>query len=266
MRRRGFHPVGVLGIAVIAAAPLMLPVEGAIRAEDSRLYELRVYYAAAGKLEALHARFRNHTMKLFEKHGLSNGGYFVPVGDNPQRKLVYWITAPSKAARDKSFADFLQDPEWKKVVAETEKDGKLVERIESTFMRLTDYSPPVKLERADPPRVFELRTYTATAGNLPALNDRFRRHTLRLFEKHGMTNVAYWNLLPDQPKADRMLIYLLAHKSVEAARQSFEAFRQDPEWIAARKASEEKAGGSLTEPKGGVLSEFLLPTDYSPLR
>jgi len=122
------------------------------------------------------------------------------------------------------------------------------------------------LERANPPRVFELRTYTATAGNLPALNDRFRRHTLRLFEKHGMTNVAYWNLLPDQPKADRMLIYLLAHKSVEAARQSFEAFRQDPEWINARKASEEKAGGSLTEPKGGVLSEFLLPTDYSPLR
>jgi hypothetical protein len=53
---------------------------------------------------------------------------------------------------------------------------------------------------------------------------------------------------------------------VEAARQSFEAFRQDPEWINARKASEEKAGGSLTEPKGGVLSEFLLPTDYSPLR
>jgi hypothetical protein len=240
--------------------------EATAAAEDTRLYELRVYYAAPGKLEALHARFRNHTMKLFEKHGLSNGGYFVPVGDNPQRKLVYWITAPNKAARDKSFANFLQDPEWKKVVAETEKDGKLVERIESTFLQLTDYSPAVKLERTDPPRVFELRTYTATAGNLPALNDRFRRHTLRLFERHGITNIAYWNLLPDQPKADRMLIYLLAHKSVEAARQSFEAFRKDPDWIAARKASEEKAGGSLTEPKGGVLSEFLLPTDYSPLR
>jgi hypothetical protein len=233
---------------------------------DTRLYELRVYYAAAGKLEALHARFRDHTMKLFEKHGLSNGGYFVPYGDNPQRKLIYWISAPSKAARDKSFMEFLNDPAWKQVVATTEKDGKLVERIESTFMQLTDYSPTIKLERAEPPRVFELRTYTATAGNLPALNARFRNHTLKLFDKHGITNIAYWNLQPDQPKADRMLIYLLAHKSVEAAKKSFEAFRNDPEWIAARKASEEKAGGSLTEPKGGVVSEFLVPTEYSPLR
>ncbi|MCX8140124.1 MAG: NIPSNAP family protein [Gemmataceae bacterium] len=263
-RSVGLTAAGVLLMAAMfASAPRG---EATAPAADTRLYELRVYYAAPGKLEALHARFRNHTLKLFEKHGLSNGGYFVPAGDNPQRKLVYWITAPSKAARDKSFADFLQDPQWKAVVAETEKDGKLVERIESTFLQLTDYSPPVKLERADPPRVFELRTYTATPGNLGALNERFRNHTLKLFTRHGITNIAYWNLLPDQPKADRMLIYLLAHKSIEAARKSFEAFRNDPDWIAARKASEEKAGGSLTEPKGGVVSEFLLPTDYSPLR
>jgi hypothetical protein len=261
--------LGLTAAGVILMAAVLAPAqrgEATAPAADTRLYELRVYYAAPGKLEALHARFRNHTMKLFEKHGLGNGGYFVPVGDNPERKLVYWITAPNKAARDKSFAAFLQDPQWKAVVAETEKDGKLVERIESTFLQLTDYSPPVKLERADPPRVFELRTYTATPGNLGALNDRFRNHTLKLFTRHGITNIAYWNLQPDQPKADRMLIYLLAHKSVEAARKSFEAFRNDPDWIAARKASEEKAGGSLTEPKGGVVSEFLLPTDYSPLR
>ncbi len=133
-------------------------------------------------------------------------------------------------------------------------------------MVLTDYSPPVTLRPSSPPRVFELRTYTATKGNLGALNDRFRNHTIKLFEKHGITNIAYWNLLPGQPGADTQLIYLLAHKSVEDAKKSFEAFRQDPEWIAARKASEEKAGGSLTEPKGGVRSEFLLPTDYSPLK
>jgi hypothetical protein len=89
---------------------------------------------------------------------------------------------------------------------------------------------------------------------------------MKLFEKHGMTNVVYWHLLPGQPDADRTLIYLLAHKSPEAAKASFDAFRQDPDWVKARTASEEKAGGSLTEPKGGVVSEFLKPTDYSPLR
>jgi hypothetical protein len=89
---------------------------------------------------------------------------------------------------------------------------------------------------------------------------------MKLFSRHGMTNVVYWHLLPDQPGADRTLIYMLAHKSPEEAKKSFDAFRQDPDWVKVRTASEEKAGGPLTEPKGGVVSEFLKPTDYSPLK
>ena len=81
-----------------------------------------------------------------------------------------------------------------------------------------------------------------------------------------MTNIVYWNVLKGQKDDDKKLIYLLAHKSEDAAKKSFDAFRQDPDWVAARKASEEKAGGSLTEAKGGVVSEFLKPTDYSPLK
>ena len=84
-----------------------------------------------------------------------------------------------------------------------------------------------------------------------------------LFAKHGMTNLIYWNRAEGQPQADRMLVYLLGHDSVDAAKASFDSFRQDPDWVTARKASEEKAGGSLTEAKDGVLSEFLVPTDYS---
>ena len=114
--------------------------------------------------------------------------------------------------------------------------------------------------------MFELRTYTATAGSLSALDSRFRDQTLKLFARHGMTNLVYWNLAADQPQADRTLVYLLAHASADAARESFAAFRKDPDWLAARTASEEKAGGSLTEKDGGVVSEFLVPTDYSPLR
>src|SRR5438034_60289 len=117
-----------------------------------------------------------------------------------------------------------------------------------------------------PTRVEEMRVYYAAPGKLDALNARFRDHTLKLFERHGMTNVVYWHLLPDEKGADNTLIYLLAHKSPEAAKASFDAFRKDPDWVKARTESETKAGGSLTEAKGGVVSEILKPTDYSPLK
>jgi hypothetical protein len=233
--------------------------------KNTRIYEMRVYYANPGKIDALNARFKNHTVKLFEKHGLTNIAYFVPVGDNKSGKLVNFISAPSKQARDESIKNFLDDPDWKKAVAESEKDGKLVAKIESTFLTATDYSPVLKVEKGKDDRVFELRTYTATKGHLGLLNDRFKDHTIKLFAKHGMTNVVYWNVLKGQKGDETMLIYLLSHKSPDAAKKSFGAFGQDPHWVAARKASEAKAGGSLTE-KGGVVSEFLVATDYSPLK
>jgi len=231
----------------------------------ARVYEMRVYYANPGKLDALNARFKNHTVKLFEKHGMENVGYFVPTGENKDEKLVYFLSYPSRDASKKSWKDFLADPEWKKAAADSEKDGRLVKKLESKFLTATEYSPLLKVE-AKGDRVFELRTYTATKGNLGGLDARFKDHTIKLFEKHGMTNLVYWHLAPEDKDADKMLIYLLAHKSEEAAKKSFDAFRLDPDWVAARKASEEKGGGSLTEAKGGVVSEFLKPTDYSPLK
>src|SRR2546421_346890 len=100
-------------------------------------------------------------------------------------------------------------------------------------------------------RVYELRTYTAAPGKLDALNARFRDHTLKLFERHGMVNVGYWTPAKDQKGAENTLVYLLAHKDMDAAKKSWAAFRADPDWTAARKASEEKAGGPLTGSGGG---------------
>ena len=231
---------------------------------DTRCYELRVYYAAEGKLDALHARFREHTCKLFEKHGLTNLGYWTPV-DNPERKLFYVISAPSRTDRDASFKAFSDDPEWKAVYAASERDGRLVDKIESTFLKATDYSPPIEAKVGESSRVFELRTYTTTAGNLDRLNARFRDHTCKLFEKHGMTNVAYWTLDEGQADAETTLVYLLAHPSQEARDKAFDAFRQDPDWVAARTASERAAGGSLTTPDG-VKSVMMNATDYSPMK
>jgi len=239
-------------------------------AADTRLFEMRVYFANEGKLDALHARFRDHTMKLFEKHGMTNLGYFVPAGANPERKLVYFLAYPDKAARDASWKGFMNDPAWKKAFADSHKDGVIVARVENAFLTATDYSALAEAKNYGV-GAFELRTYTTEAGRLPNLNARFRDHTLKLFEKHGMTNVTYWNLAADQKGAksklvaDNTLIYLLTHKSEDAAKASFGAFRADPAWIAAKEASEKKAGGSLTI-KDGVKSEFLVPTDYSPVK
>src|SRR5262245_35331634 len=214
-------------------------------AADSRVYEMRIYYAAPGKLDALNARFREHTCKLFEKHGMANIGYWMPL-DNPDNQLIYILSYPSREARESSWKAFMADPDWKAAQRASEANGRLVTKVEARFMNATDYSPAIKPGSSAAPRTFELRTYTASAGNLDALNARFRDHTLKLFSKHGMENFGYWNLTKDQPGADKTLVYLLAHRSKEAAAASFQAFRADPDWVAAREASEKKAGGSLT--------------------
>ncbi len=108
--------------------------------------------------------------------------------------------------------------------------------------------------------VYELRTYYAAEGKLGDLNARFRNHTVKLFEKHGMKNVVY-GVPMDAPASANTLIYLLQHDSREAAKQSWDAFRKDPEWTKAQKASE--VNGKLT---AKVESVFLEPTDYSPMK
>ena len=111
-----------------------------------------------------------------------------------------------------------------------------------------------------PEGVYELRTYTAPEGKLEALEARFKNHTMKLFEKHGMKNVIYWT--PTDPaKSKNTLVYLLWHKSEEAAKASFDAFRKDPEWVKAKAESEKD--GPLTVPMG-VQSVFLKATEWSP--
>ena len=113
-------------------------------------YEMRTYTAAPGKLDALHTRFREHTNKLFLKHGMTLIGYWTPAPiDNPKdgevdrskNTLVYILAYPDRKTRDKMWEAFRNDPEWKKAKDESEKDGKLVEKVEEVFMTPTDFSP-----------------------------------------------------------------------------------------------------------------------------
>jgi len=108
-----------------------------------KVFEIRTYHTFPGRLDALHKRFREHTMKMFEKHGMSNVGYWVPQ-DNPahENTLIYVISHASREQAKANWAEFSADPEWKKIAADSEADGgKIVEKVESVFVDATDYSP-----------------------------------------------------------------------------------------------------------------------------
>ena len=126
----------VLAGLLIAAAPAL-----AEDATDGPVFELRTYTTHEGRLPALHARFRDHTMALFEKHGMKNVGYWIPV-DRPNT-LIYIIAHESRAVVPENWASFASDPAWHKVAAESQIDGQILVEggIESVFMTATDYSP-----------------------------------------------------------------------------------------------------------------------------
>ena len=121
----------------------------------------------------------------------------------------------------------------------------------------------IAIGRASQPaqgKVFEMRTYTAVEGKFDAVNARFRDHTLRLFEKHGMKNVGYWT--PSEgPLVGTTLVYILEHRSRDEARKSWAAFGADPEWQKAKAESE--ANGRIVAKAESV---FLTATDYSPIK
>lgn len=105
----------------------------------ARVFEMRTYTAHDGRAEAMHKRFRDHTCRLFKSHGMELVGFWVPEGD--KSKLVYILAFPSREAAKTSWKAFLDDAEWKKVYAESHKDGPIVMKIDSVFMESTDYSP-----------------------------------------------------------------------------------------------------------------------------
>src|SRR5437868_8808993 len=109
------------------------------------VYELRVYHAAPGKLGELLARFRDHTIKIFDGHGIKSVAYWTPV-DEPQKSntLVYILQHPSHEQAAANWKSFQDDPEWKSVKEKSEANGKLTEKIDSTFLVLTDFSPPLR--------------------------------------------------------------------------------------------------------------------------
>jgi hypothetical protein len=131
---------GLVGLCVGGLAALR--GTAAEEKKKDRIFEMRTYTAADGKLDALNARFRDHTNKLFQKHGIELVGYWTPTdGEKSKNTLIYILAYPDRESATKSWKDFQADPDWQRARDASEKDGKLVAKVESVFMKPTDYSP-----------------------------------------------------------------------------------------------------------------------------
>ena len=136
-RAFGAALIFVAGVAVGSA----WQSRAAVHAQANHVFELRTYTAPDGKLGELHKRFRDHTRRIFDKHGMKSVGYWTPQ-DAPlsQNTLIYVLEHPSRDAAKKAWADFQADPEWQKVSAESQVNGRIVSGVVSVFMDPTDYS------------------------------------------------------------------------------------------------------------------------------
>ena len=245
-------------LRLFVAALLLTLVAGTTTPADEGVYELRIYTCEPGKLDALNSRFENHTMRIFAKHGMKNIAYWTPTTEGDQR-LIYIIRHESMDAAKASWQAFINDPEWKEVAkASQEEHGKILAKApESTYMKVTDYSPDVGM--VDPNKLYEMRIYTTEEGRLDALNARFRDHTQKIFARHGLKSFAYWTPVEGE-KSQNTLIYVLETDNKDAAAAAWKAFGADPEWQTARAASE-KDGKILAQRPESV---YMKATAYSP--
>ena len=120
---------------------LLFALMGACALAQNRVFELRTYTCNEGKLEALKARFRDHTIEIFKRHGMESIGYWVP--KDPERSkntLIYIIAHSSREQADKNWAAFRADPEWQKVSSDSDTNGRIVQKVESVYMDPTDFS------------------------------------------------------------------------------------------------------------------------------
>ena len=252
-----------INLKMIAACLIVASLFSISNDLNAQVYELRTYTTNEGKLDALNARFRDHTVALFKKHGMESLGYWVPTDEKRSKNtLIYVLKHESREAAKKSWAAFIGDPDWKKAFADSRVDGPLLAKSpESVYMNSTDYSPKFENESPAEDAVFELRIYRCNEGKLTGLDSRFRDHTIGLFKKHGIESVAYWHPVA-KPASEDTLIYIIKHASNAAAKKSWSAFVSDPQWKKVA-AESQKDGQFLRERPEAI---YMKATDYSAIK
>ncbi|MDH3584941.1 MAG: NIPSNAP family protein, partial [Phycisphaerae bacterium] len=245
------------------ASPPRPPTPPAPRLLAGPVYELRIYVANEGRFQHLIKRFGEHTDRIFKKHGLEPVGYWIPTDGRAgkRRRFVYILKHPSRYAAYKNWNRFSNDREWQAVLDRPEFQRLLSEKPTSIFMTATDYSARSRNTVGGAGGVYELRTYTANADKVDALNSRFREHTTGIFNTHGIRNVGYWTPF-DRPESADTLIYLVHHASRKQADANWKAFSEDPRWR--KVARESQADGKLlARPPDRI---YLKAMAFSPLK
>ncbi len=235
----------------------------AARLTQGPVYELRIYRAKLGRYPLLVRRFREHTDGLFKKHGLEPVGYWTPSDKRSyKRTFVYLLKHPSRYAAFKNWVRFFNDRQWQDVLDKPEFQGLLSERPESIFLTENGYSELAQATIDKPGGIYELRTYVANLGKLPALNAHFRDTATRLLAKHGIRSIGFWAPF-DQPDSQDILVMLLYHTSGDGADAGWKALESDPAWQTVWKKSPAEEGKLLASP---AKSLYLRAREFSRLK
>ncbi len=254
------HPVPELALGrSLALAPLNEPISTA--PDRPRYAELRIYHALPGKAEGILERFREPMTALKRRHGLNPLGCWVSLDQNASNAVVVELLAPpSEAAATAAWKAFAADPEFGPAYAASEaKHGKTYSKIET--LKLTAPADAWKLGNNGqrPSRTFDLRLYARVPGKETAFRDRWRDHAIRIYERHSMDNLGWWEAT-DAGHAG-VMVTLFAHNNLAGITATITKFHQDEEWIRIEKETE--AGGKL---RSGVTAYKLVPADFSPIK
>jgi hypothetical protein len=256
----------LVAIAIAAAATASLasaqsPAPPATSARETRTFELRTYYAAEGQLDALHARFRDHALRLFQKHGMTPIGFWSPEG-NPENKLVFLLAYPNRAARDAAWKSLATDPEWVRARRTTDRSGKLVKYIEEEYLTPTDYSPVVATGQNVEPRTFELRISTLRSTEVGKMHTLLRATGMQELQEQGLTPIGFFTLDAPRSSSEITFVTLLARNG-EPVKTTKSV---DPILLLTLGQPAMKPTTGTITATDGKKSEVLKPTDYSPLK
>ncbi|MGL4632606.1 MAG: NIPSNAP family protein [Leadbetterella sp.] len=227
--------------------------------DTSKIYELRLYKCHSGKAPNLLRRFRTHTTKLFEKHGMENIAYWVNI-EKDTLDLYYIVAHKSIASKDSSWKAFVSDKEWIKVRDDSEKAGKIVKQIYSIPLRVQPEFDQVSYFNAPSPAIFEMRSYTMNPEKFNAAIQRLKNHSMEIFAEVGIKSVFYFQTIESTGKQPK-LIYFLAHQSKKAAEISWQNFQNSERWQ--KIYAETEKDGKLIEK---IDQTYLKATDFSKIK